>query len=393
MLEFKCINLLKNRNIAKILSAGLAVAVLCSVMAIPVSAAETEWVEVTLSVDDLYNMFSSTGGISNASFTFSHAAAPVITVYDLINSTSLSTAVGSSSNVFVSKDENQVYFFFPYLITYRMMSGVILNYSFNIELPFPYRLNGSEVRATFPIGTPDNELSNYSFNFVADIGSSVSSFQGFRHSNTTELHFNELWDFNFSSLGISSNLYKIYYNTFPYVKTLSVGSSPITEQSLLLTEIYYNPLTDVICEDISFSFSLNVPSTYGTGDDYIQVPSLCLKPITVLVPQEIASDVNEYLDIIAGKPSTENQNKINDLQDKFDAVDDELDQAATDLEVDVPDISDVEATIPEELTQGNEIVSQQVLSPILNAQPIATIFLGLFAIVSLKLFLFGSGPH
>ena len=72
-------------------------------------------------------------------------------------------------------------------------------------------------------------------------------------------------------------------------------------------------------------------------------------------------------------------------------IDTQLKDASEDMEVDVPDISDVKNDIPEELQEGNELVSETVLTPILNAPFIVNIFTGLFAIMALKLILFGSG--
>lgn len=380
MSEFKFINLLKNRNIAKILSAGIAVAVLCSVMAIPVSASETEWVQVDLTPSDLFNIFA--GSISSL-ITFSHVSAPVFTTYDLLNSTTITQPFVSSSNVFLFLEENGVLFYFPYIFEYRLMSNVVVDYTFDLDLPFSYRfisdssITSDNIVVEFLIGAPSSLIRSSSMDLLYDVNGTTYSSSG---------SLTPIGDYRFSSL---SYFYEPYVNSFPWLSGLSnLQQSPVYDVNFI-----FDPSSDDIVSSLSFSFSASLTSSYGNTLQYIQVPALYMKGFSVLVPKEIASDVNEYLDIITGSPTPEQSVRISELEDKFSKIDEDLEQAASDLEVDVPDISDVDSTIPEELTQGNEIVSEQVLSPILNAQPIVTIFLGLFAIVSLKLFLFGSGPH
>ena len=377
MLVFRYINLLKSRYIAKILSVGLAVAVLCSVMAIP-AFAETEYVEIVITVEDIYNMAQSGDFTINYELKNTSNSSAYINFY--VPGNVKSYTYGSSSNLSFTVNQyssllNQdvCLFYSPVAFSPSSMgNNPNWNIYYSIVMPFGYFLRGSE------------------FYFSAYFGDDVT---------TSNLGSLELYDSDGTLMDTITDTYfaitPSVFSSDPYLISLysqGAWSDNLGSRKTNHLSYKFSPSTSYSVGSMRFSSSISWSDSAYTSE-YIVVPAFMISSITADVPKESSGVIEEYLDVIAGSPSPENQQKINDLKQQMQDIDDQLKQDASDMQVEIPDISDVEATIPEELTQGNEIVSEQVLSPILNAQPISTIFLGLFAIVSLKLFLFGSGPH
>lgn len=336
-------------------------------MAIPVYAADTELVQISLTGEDLYNIWYNGDMNIVGQISFSKKNG-FYTNYSDNTSGSFSQLNIPNSLWSAQIIDNSFFCFSPYLIEFE---GSPSTYSsgYTISFPFSYYLTDTSISCSFyhPIQASDNDrlaITVYYDNTSTVFEDTLDSYILTTYSNDP---FASHWASRYSYSPPSwAETQRFYYNV------------PISVSGLTSSLQFYQYVTYY-----ENAYRYQIRSPYG----------FIIDSFNVYVEQEVSSVVEEYLDVIAGSPSPENQQKINDLKDQMQDIDDQLKQDASDMQVEIPDISDVESIIPEELTQGNEIVSQQVLSPIFNAQPIATIFLGLFAIVSLKLFLFGSGPH
>lgn len=360
-------------------------------MAIP-AFAETEYEEIVITVEDIYNMAQA--GDFTISYEFQNSDYPGPSSqngafyyyftptgnrdYTYGTSDFLSYTVNQYSS-FLNQDV--CLFYAPVLLVPGAGSSKPnWNVYYNIVFPFGYYLRGSEFYFSSYFGDDISTSSSGYLTVYDEDGTALSTISESPYTLVPSTFATDTYlSFFYSSGTWSSNI--------PGKVVRNVG-----DYGLNSAYFRFSPSFDVPIGSLQFSSSVSWSDT-SSYSSYGVVPAFMISSITGYVEAEVAPIVEQYLEAIAGPPSPENQQKINDLKDQMQDIDDQLKQDASDMQVEIPDISDVESTIPEELTQGNEIVSQQVLSPIFNAQPIATIFLGVFAIVSLKLFLFGSGPH
>lgn len=150
----------------------------------------------------------------------------------------------------------------------------------------------------------------------------------------------------------------------------------------------------------SFNLVSNIMSG-GTSSDNDTIMGLFITDFTVFVPKtsvdpdnpdspEYSTVVEEYLQAIVN-PSPETQERADELRSELSNVDLNLTELSSKLQVEQPNISDVSGNIDSTLLAGSAVFATEVLNPILNQGVVVALFTGVFAIVSLKLILFGSG--
>lgn len=354
-------------------------------MAIPTYAA-TEYEAVTITYEDLFNMF--TNGDLHATFHFSNSLGQNIQFYQT-NSSGIDFQNNTSYNISsCTLIDDSAFFYLPYLTVnpYNSQANTMY-FTYILDFPFPYVLQDTvfNVQVFFPL---QEDTATLNINLLDDVGETLFNF-----SDTPDSYLNTLWsDYQ------NNKILKLYYDLF---YSGSGANNVITQ--------YYIPYgfrsngnffsltctSNSIADSISFNSSLSFTVPGGASSYWSSPVGISLGSFTAYVPTGSAPVVDEYLELlkdIAGSPTPENQQKINQLKQEMQEIDTQLKESAEDMAVDVPDISDVKNDIPEELQEGNELVSGAILSPILDIQPIATILLGTFAILALKLILFGSGP-
>ena len=100
--------------------------------------------------------------------------------------------------------------------------------------------------------------------------------------------------------------------------------------------------------------------------------------------------VTNYLDEITNL-SSENEERVNLLKSELQNVDSVFNDIQSGLEIDIPDVNDLQDTIDSDVLNGSSQFSSYILSPILNTNILIALFGAVFAVVTMKLSLFGSG--
>lgn len=350
-------------------------------MAIPAFAA-TEFQELTITYEDLFNMFVN--GDLSVSFHMSNTS-----TYNL----SVTTSVGTSESIIKNETyplssasllDDSIFFSLPWIsIATTLTNGVKYDFDYSINFPFPYKLNNTTfyIRTFFPYSVSTSNLLVF---LLDSQGETVANF-----GDSANTLVSVPWS-NYNSDPFASYYYDLFYHdsgSNNYITGLFIPQNYNLVSSYFSVSGSSNKVGSSISFQVTNTFTCNPTQPNNTASPI----GISLSSFSVLIPVEVVPDVEEYLDIIAGPPTAENQAKITELKEKFDSIDDDLNQAADDMAVEVPDISDVQNDIPDELQQGNDLVSETVLTPILNVPFIGSIFTGLFSILALKLILFGSG--
>lgn len=355
-------------------------------MAIPASA-ETEYEAVTITYEDLFNMFIN--GDLHATFHFSNSLGQNIQFYQTNSSgininNNTSYAITSCTLI-----DDSAFFYLPYLTVnpFNSQSNTIL-FTYILDFPFPYVLQDTvfNLQVFFPSSDVSATLN---INLLDDVGDTLYNF-----SDTPVSYLNVEWgDYQ------NDKILKLYYDLFYNAS----GPNNYITQALIPRGLRSNgnffSLTcssNSIADSISFNTSLFYYLPGSISSYYSSPVGFTLGSFTAYVPKESAPVVDEYLELlkdIAGSPTPENQQKINQLKQKFDSIDSDLEQSSQDMEVEIPDISNKLDTLPQEVVQGNNMVSTNIITPILNIPFVSTIFTALFAFLAIKLILHGGGKE
>lgn len=338
--------------------------------AVTASAATPDGFEaITINADILQYMFSS-GDITIA-YKFSSASTAYF--YDLANdtrSTYSQMTWQSTQDIFNITDiSNTTYFWAPYFFTMRT-SASSYDITVDVSFPFPYRYDNSPI--TFYLYTGDGaDISNDTF--TVDIFNDTDSYSPTFTGTFTASSFDAD-----PFLVVVQNTYPdfSYWGTNPFTVNAKVDYSSTID-------------TDFVASSLTFNYSTSAVSS-GSTQLYCTPAAFGLNDFTAYVPAEIAPAVEEYLDLIVN-PSPESQARVDELKDKFNQIDSDLNDISNALDVEKPDISNSIGDLPADVIDNNVTVSNNVMRPLLEYPLVVTIFTSLFAFVALKLILYGSG--
>lgn len=356
--------------------------------ALPSAAAE-RYVPLTITPEMYQGMLNSGDLTARVFLSFSNSGDSVV-LYDLstgssaILSSDVSFNLGSSTTDSSSQfDSNYYYLYTPTAVMLNHMSGYI-NYLYSIVLPFDLYVGSeaSSFRTLFPFPSPENVgtaqltvqlydgsnvVSQSSINTTASPTYWRSnSFTGSVHSSYSYLPSG--WTYDTSSTGVRFGL--IQRNS-----QLSVSSGYVHFDKISISVNQSG--TD---SDVSTDYFLS-PLGFGLGF------------ANFYVRQSDEEAILEYLDIISSPTPTAAQvQRLNDLRQRFNSVQSDLDESAEVLNVEIPDDLPGVDTLPDEVVEGLSQVSEYVVSPILNNPTIIILVSSVFVFTIIKLLLFGSGP-
>lgn len=388
MLRLRIIALKKLSVYSKIFFSFFLAALMCITAygaAIPAYAA-TSYEVVYITVDMLEAMYEAgdltvSCIVSNTSAT----GARSVQYWDIISQTSGYIAAGESrtfeSSRFDRPFSNQALIWFPYNIFITDGSSATqttVSTVYSLSMPFDY------------YGRSDSEVSIMCFTpgpFTTSLNASLSIYD---ESDSLISSFTQTYT-DFSSLPEGNPIYDIVASVDPLYQ--------------FVAPYRYNTCTfimdsnDTLIKSLAFATSINSQGLVGSDNDTIL--GLGLYSFKVYVPgtpvdpddpdsPSYADVVEEYLAAIVDIDN-QTQFEIDALKAKLDAVDLDLNDISDQLVVQKPDISNGVSSIDTALLNGSEMFVTQSMTPILNQGIIVILFTGIFAIVSLKLVLFGSG--
>ena len=358
--------------------------------------------KVTLTASDLKLLFDA--GLLTASVTIDVDANSLssLKIKNMTVGATTTISRGQSATYVLDSSEIVSYGQEPYntlnLLVYSPFvligpSGAASTASYTISYNFQFSFEGyvspdTSFITQYFVGSDDFKGSQtirvFDVNTSSTYSQSSSTFTGTTLSPSDIYIYYIFYQFGFTPKNstFSAIFNQILVNT-PLCLTNNVVFSMAGDSLYSRAEVTDNPLAFAISE---FEFYEYVEPDPDPDPDPEPDPDPDPEPDTS------TSDLSEVISILRDVSSSD-QEKIDNLKQAFDDVDEDLKDAADQMEVEIPDISDSVSSIPSDLMQGNEMVSQQILAPILNIQPLATIFLGVFAILAIKLLLFGSGPH
>lgn len=283
---------------------------------------------------------------------------------------SSSSADFNIDRVYVSSTQRGTLLWFPYCYSNFLQddSSYVVHdlalpfdfYMINTQLTFRFFVPGTRVDTAgnnkISIGVYD-ENNNMS---ILDISASSLSTLA-----TTNVIFDPVWntypDYQFKST--MGNFYSIYRN--------QTGLS------------YDYKLTGL-------SLTLDLDSYNYAGTTNQALCGMVFYDTAVYVDKAQSGLVEEYLDLIVN-PTPETQVRVEEIRQEFARIDSDLDDISRTLDVEKPDIGNAVDSIPNDLLIGSKQSAENIFAPILSNSLMVMLFTGIFAILGLKLILFGSG--
>lgn len=346
--------------------------------AIPAYAA-TSYTPVVITIDMLEAMYDAgdlTFGciLSNTSDT-----SRGITLWSIVNQTTNTLSQGEvrsfDSSRFDRVTDNQALIWCPYNV--YLLSSQSCTVTYSLAMPFEY------------YGGSDSEISITSFHPATGI--SVNGSLSIYDSNDNLIDSFSQNVLNSSNLPQSSPIYSIVASLDPQYEFTALY--PYQSFNFIIDS------NDTLISSIAFATSINSKSLTTSDNDTIL--GITIQSFTVYVPgtpvdpddpdsPSYADVVQEYLSAIVDIDN-QTQFEIDALKARLEAVDLDLNDISNQLLVEKPDIFNGVSSIDTSLLNGSQMFVTQSMTPILNQGIIVILFTGVFAIVSLKLVLFGSG--
>lgn len=249
--------------------------------------------------------------------------------------------------------------------------GANIDFTYSINLPFQYYFLGGELN--FEFFSPANNISASTLSFIVNTPYDTSYQSVFNTFSSYEMNWTE-------TNVLLSNL------------IVAFNYKPSRKACMLTYEVNPNILHEVSSIDISVSTISSRTSTASPvgvafdqwivylNDDGWEDPDI----------PTYADLVTNYLDEITNL-SPENEERVTELKSALQNVDSVFNDIQSGLEIDIPDVNDLQDTIDSDVLNGSSQFSSNILSPILNTNILIALFGGLFAVVTMKLILFGSG--
>lgn len=327
---------------------------------------------IILEANDFYEMFLAgdfkidcivTSNLSSTIYDYQNGQSstfyPTVNIPADLNNVRLISAVTRATEEFIVE--------YPVMIS----STGNVSVSYNVQLPFSYMFLGGELN--YKEFTSINNTSGASLSFILNTPYDTSYQSIFEPISYASLNWSE------------SN---IYLENLVVAFNLNF-SKPAT---LVSYEMLPNLLHEVNSLTLSSSYTGNSTgsiSPFGIvfGEWVVYINNDNWEDPDKPTYSEVVQD---YLDQIVNL-SPENQSQIDELRSQLNEVDSVFNDISDGLKVDIPDVDNLGNDIDDDLIYGSTQFSEQILSPILNSHILIMLFGGLFAVVTMKLVLFGSG--
>lgn len=357
----------------------IVAAIFLFVMAAIPTSASVSYEAVKIDVEMLQAMFAAGDLTVTCTVVNTSSVTRAINYWNIASGELGTLAQGANLNLYSPRfsqvTSNESLFWFPF--NFYLLSGQAIQTIYTFSMPFDY------------IGTSQSEIFVGAFTpgrMTTALNASLSIYDDDENliDTFTQTTFNQ------SFLPSDSPIYGIIEANDPNYE---------------FTALYmYNTLSFIMNSQgipiKSFNLVSNIMSG-GTSSDNDTIMGLFITDFTVFVPKtsvdpdnpdspEYSTVVEEYLQAIVN-PSPETQERADELRSELSNVDLNLTELSSKLQVEQPNISDVSGNIDSTLLAGSAVFATEVLNPILNQGVVVALFTGVFAIVSLKLILFGSG--
>lgn len=346
-----------------------------------------ELVPIQITNRDILAMWNN--GDIDAYFDFYSPTSVDITVFDMIHQSNEIVSVGPQgssdllvpiTNVYINNSSaGRIIFDTGLSYNMRVNSNASLIQQFYFSLPFQYYLYNNEFRVV-----------------VSTSGTSTTSIDNILSLIDSDGHSTNIIHNNNPSIAYWSDSYGSWYGNYFWVPSgyeYNNGSNGVRCKNVI--DVFSNLTTDFEVRSIGITSQVGETHTSGTGYSYSYIAPMCVYfdfRGTFYVMPEIVDTVEEYLDLIAGPSTPEQQARINELKDKFDDTLDDLDGAKENIHKEMPDLPSV-SDLPEEAIVGMEDASEYVINPFLSIGIVST-FLGVtFIFTVIKILLYGSGPY
>lgn len=353
--------------------------------AIPAYAATT-YEAVYITVDMLEAMYEA-GDLTVSCIVSNNSASGVLPIqyWDIISQTSGYIASGESrtfeSSRFDKPTENEALIWFPYDIYIddgMSASSTKVSTVYSLSMPFDY-YGGSDSELTINCFTPGS--------FTNTLNASLSIYD---QSDTLISSFPQTYA-DFRTLTEGDPIYDIVASVdslFEFIAPYRFNTCTFIIDS-----------NDTLIKSLAFATSINSQGLVGSANDTILGLSLysfkVYVPGTPVNPDDpdsptYADVVEEYLTAIVDI-DPQKQVEVDQLRAKLRAVDLQLDDLTEHLNIEKPNISNGVSNIDTDLLNGSQMFATKVMTPLFDQGIIIILFTGIFAIVSIKLILFGSG--
>lgn len=348
---------------------------------LPFTAAE-EFSVITFTAADLNNMIDR-GDIS-LTYTLSAVNSNVgLRIFDMVSHTYRDSIVTSSvSESFTlssySTADGDLLVFAPYSFMQLNSDRGTLNYLFRLNMPFSYAIDSQISITNFYAGTTPNLGTTQIYVKDSEAATIATGTQTFTPGS---------WYWSDRS---DLTAYFLFYQWLPAGQSFDDTTTGI-KCYLASTSVYLNS-GDLVGSELILSNTVNMDRISGSGViyQYIAPVMFRISPITVKVPKSSETVILEYLDAIAGPPSVESEQMIQNLKDQMSGTVQALEDAASELHKDMPVIPGVDS-LPQEVTEGIGTATNTVITPILGINIITILVSATFIFTAIKLILYGSG--
>lgn len=379
--KFKRLSSLLKYSVSFFCTFGL-MAALCGLPLSAVVIDGQEYEEVTITQQDIINLFNTGDITCSFSFTSQNHTTNMTTIYQMKNhlyiNPTLPYYVDDQEFYLTTVGNDKVMFYSQFVLKQSPIYQYATNVAFNLTLPWDCYITGQNFKYWFFLsGSPSNVYTSF-LGYLGD----TQVYGGGGSAAPSSVFWSDV---------DSLTTYYSIYNWLPDNKVLNSSSDGI-KSLMSYSSRTFSPNTEYVHID-SIKLSLSYANVTTDTVNYAPVAMVLQTGFTLYLPPDEADLVVEYLDLIASDtPSAGQQQRINQLRQTFNSVQSSMDSFVEDLHVEIPsDIPDV-SDLPEEVVEGLESVSEYVVSPILNNSTITIIISSVFIFTVIKLLLFGSGP-
>lgn len=346
--------------------------------ALPAYAA-TSYTPVVITIDMLEAMYESGDLTFGCILSNTSDSSRGITLWNIVSQTTNTLPQGEVRTFDTSRfdrvSNNEALIWCPYNV--YLLSGQACRVTYSLAMPFEY------------YGGADSEVTITSFHPAT--GVTVNGSLSIYDSNDNLINSFSQNILNSSNLPQSSPIYAIVASLDSQYEFTALY--PFQTFNFIMNS------NDTMINSIAFATSIDSKSLTSGNNDTIL--GITIQSFTVYVPgtpvdpddpdsPSYADVVQDYLSAIVDIDN-QTQYDIDVLKAKLNAVDLDLNDISDQLVVQKPDISNGVSSIDTDLLNGSQMFVTQSMTPILNQGIIVILFTGIFAIVSLKLVLFGSG--
>lgn len=272
-------------------------------------------------------------------------------------------------------------------------------YWITVELPFVGYYDNSEVQAMW-FQQPSSSSDDY---LIYDTAANYTVYgNGYDDRILTGqaqvVNTPGTWS-GYGAMGLDS-FYTAGGFSFSKTSRIDQGSTifSLDSNSELSCYVWLEPFADVVYED---TYSYKIPLCFAMSGFTMYVPDDGTGGDTGDTGGDIGGDTDEptyaekveqYLDAIS-TPTAEGKAEADRIKNELEEAGANLEQSGDDLQVEVPDVQNKVDELPQEVIDGFGDVVENIVNPLFAVSHVTMLLTAVFVIVTLKLILFGSGPH